>query len=453
MPSARCARHSPRASTGSRRDDLKLLVVGNGGREHALLWKLRQDAPAAELYITRGNGGTEGLATSLPLDPADSPALAGWARANSVALTIVGPDAPLADGMVDHFQREGLLIFGPTQKAASIEASKAFAKSLMKEAGVPTADFACFTDSPSAEKYIRERGAPIVVKASGLALGKGAVVCANVDEAVATAHAMLSDHSLGEAGSEVVIEEFMGGEELSLLVLTDGTHTLALAPAQDHKRIGEGDRGPNTGGMGAYAPVSIASPELMARVQKEILEPTLAALRAHKRIFTGVLYAGLMITDKGPRVVEFNARFGDPEAEVVLPLLESNLLEVMLAIARGESIKGMEPKHRSGAALTTVLAAAGYPGTPEKGKPIAVPDWVTTADDLLVFHAGTRREGDRVVTAGGRVLAVTALAPTLKQAADRSRAAANAIEFEGKQFRRDIGWRELRRQSKTPAEA
>jgi phosphoribosylamine--glycine ligase len=424
---------------------LKLLVIGNGGREHALLWKLRQDAPSAELFITRGNGGTDTLATHLPLDPGDSQALAGWALANDIALTIVGPDAPLAEGMVDHFQQAGLLIFGPTKAAALIESSKAFAKSLMKETGVPTADFACFTDAGEAERYIRERGAPIVVKASGLALGKGAVVCDTVDDAVATARGMLADHSFGEAGNEIVVEEFMSGEELSVLAITDGEHVIALAPSQDHKRIGEGDTGPNTGGMGAYAPVSIATPELLERVQSEILKPTLAALRAHKREFRGVLYAGLMITDRGPRVVEFNARFGDPEAEVVLPLLESNLLDVLLTVARGESLEGIELKNKTSAALTTVLAAGGYPGTPLKGQAITIPDWVSAAEDLIVFHAGTRRDGDRVVTSGGRVLEVTAVAPTLLQAAERSRAAAEAIDFEGKQYRRDIGWREIAR--------
>ncbi len=424
---------------------MKVLVVGNGGREHALLWKLRRDEPSAELFITRGNGGTHALATALPLDAGDAPALASWARANGIELTIVGPEAPLAEGIVDVFTREGLAIFGPTKDATAIEASKAFAKSLMKEAGVPTAAFESFTEADLAERYIRERGAPIVVKASGLAAGKGAVVCETVADAVATARGMLTDQSLGAAGQEIVVEEFMSGEELSVLALTDGEHTLPLVPAQDHKRIGEGETGPNTGGMGAYAPVSIAQPELLRRVERDILLPTLAALRERKRTFRGLLYAGLMVTETGPRVIEFNARFGDPETEVVLPLLDANLAELLLAIARGDSIKDVTIGRHPGAALTTVLAAAGYPGTPEKGKPIAVPSWVEHADDIVVFHAGTRRSGDRVVTAGGRVLAVTALAPTLQQAAERSRAAAGAIEFEGKQYRRDIGWRELAR--------
>jgi phosphoribosylamine--glycine ligase len=390
---------------------LKLLVVGNGGREHALLWKLRQDAPAAELFVTRGNGGTTPLATALPLDPTDGVALAGWARANDVTLTVVGPEGPLADGMVDQFQREGLAIFGPTKAAAVIESSKAFAKALLKEAGVPTADFACFTEEHAAERFIRERGAPIVVKASGLAAGKGAVVCDTVDQAIATARAMLSEHTFGEAGNEIVIEEFMQGEELSVHVMADGENVIALAPAQDHKRIGEGDTGPNTGGMGAYAPVSIATPALFEQVRTRILLPTLAAMRAHKREFRGVLYAGLMITEGGPKVVEFNARFGDPETEVILPLLESSLLDVMLAVARGDSIKNTELRSSNNAALTTVLAAQGYPGTPLKGQPITIPDSVASANDLLVFHAGTKVEGDRIVTSGGRVLAVTAIAP------------------------------------------
>ncbi|HSL71431.1 MAG TPA: phosphoribosylamine--glycine ligase [Longimicrobiales bacterium] len=424
---------------------MRILVVGNGGREHALLWKLRQDAPDADLFVTRGSGGTAPLAAPIPLDPTDSGALAAWAAARNIDLTIIGPEAPLAEGIVDHFVSQGLVIFGPTRAATAIESSKSFAKALMQEANVPTASFAAFTDAEPAERYLREHGAPIVVKASGLAAGKGAVVCSTVEGAIETAHAMLQGNRFGEAGREVVIEEFMEGEELSVLALTDGEYALPLVPAQDHKRIGEGDTGPNTGGMGAYAPVSLATPELLERVQREILLPTLAALRARNRRFRGVLYAGLMLTPAGPKVVEFNARFGDPETEVVLPLLESSLLEPMLAIARGESIKDVRLATRPGAALTTVLAAAGYPGTPEKGKPVMVPAWVANAADVLVFHAGTRLENEAVVTSGGRVLAVTGLGATLADAAARSLAAADAIEFEGKHYRRDIGWRELKR--------
>ncbi len=429
---------------------MRILVVGNGGREHALLWKLKQDDPGAELFVTRGNGGTGTLATSIPLDPGDSPALAGWVQARSIDLTVVGPEAPLAEGMVDHFTRAGIPIFGPTRAAAAIESSKAFAKSLMKEAGVPTAAFQSFTDVVAAERYIQERGAPIVVKASGLAAGKGAVVCQSVDEALAAVRQMMSG-GFGEAGREVVIEEFMEGEELSVLALSDGERALPLVPAQDHKRIGEGDTGPNTGGMGAYAPVSVSTPELLARVEKEILRPTLAALRAQKRPFRGLLYAGLMLTKTGPKVVEFNARFGDPEAEVVLPMLRSSLLRPLLAVARGDSLEGVTLETQPGAALTTVLAAGGYPGTPEKGKTISIPSYVEHDANIIVFHAGTKVSDQTIVTSGGRVLAVTGLGSTLAEAAERSRAAAEAISFEGKQYRRDIGWRELARQAEQHA--
>ena len=424
---------------------MKILVVGNGGREHAILWKLRQDAPAAELFITRGNGGTGELATALPLDATDTNSIAGWAEAHGVDLTVVGPEAPLADGIADVFERRGLPLFGPKREATAIESSKAFAKDLMREAGVPTAAYETFRDPAKAEAYIRERGAPIVVKASGLAAGKGAVVCMDTEEAVEVAKEMLSGSALGDAGREIVVEEFMPGEELSVLALSDGEHAIPLIPAQDHKRIGEGDTGPNTGGMGAYAPVSIATPDVMRRVQSEILQPTLAAMKARNRPFRGVLYAGLMLTPDGPKVVEFNARFGDPETEVVLPLLASSLLEPMLAIARGESIRGHAFAWRDAAAVTTVLAARGYPGTPEKGQPVTIPDEIRRAEDILVFHAGTRIDDGRLVTSGGRVLAVTAVAPTFEGAAARSREAAEAIQFDGKQYRRDIGWRELKR--------
>src|SRR5690606_15719094 len=291
----------------------------------------------------------------------------------------------------------------------------------------------------------RERGAPIVVKASGLAAGKGAVVCDDVESALAAARAMLAEHAFGDAGREIVVEEKLEGEEASVFALTDGEHALLLLPSQDHKRLGEGDTGPNTGGMGAYAPASIVDAAMLQRIHDEIFAPTLAALREEGHPFRGLLYAGLMLTREGPKVVEFNARFGDPETQAVLPLLESSLLEPMLAIARGDSIAGTTLAWRRDAALTTVLAAAGYPGAYEKGKDIRIPAWVDEAEDVIIFHAGTRREDGRLVTSGGRVLAVTGIGPTLAEAAERSRAAAAAIEFEGKHYRRDIGWRELER--------
>ncbi len=432
---------------------MRVLVVGSGGREHALLWKIHRDDPTAELFVTRGNGGTGALATHLPLDPDDGPALGAWARQNGVDLAVVGPEAPLAAGLVDLFNREGIPAFGPSAAATAIEASKAYAKTLMQEAGVPTAAYRTFTESDAAEAYIRgeaaERGGSgggMVVKASGLAAGKGAVVCDDAEEAVAAVRDMLVHGTFGGAGAEVVVEERLHGEEVSVFVLTDGERGVSMIPAQDHKRIGVGDTGPNTGGMGAYAPVRGLPEGFMEEVDRRIVQPTLDALREDERPFRGLLYAGLMLTEEGPKVIEFNARFGDPETQALLPLLESSLLEPMLAIARGDSIEGLSPRWRAAASLTTVIASGGYPGTYEKGKPIRIPRAIEEADDVVVFHAGTRRDGEgRLVTSGGRVLAVTALAPTIAEAAQRSREAAAAIEFDGRYFRDDIGWREIER--------
>src|SRR5690606_26511077 len=312
--------------------------------------------------------------------PTDVAALAGWAESNAIDLTVVGPEAPLDAGIVDVFTRRGLAIFGPTRDAAAIESSKAYAKSLMARAGVPTAAYRSFTEIGAAEAYIREMGAPIVVKASGLAAGKGAVVCDSVESAIDAARAMLAGGEFGAAGSEIVVEEFMEGEELSVFALTDGENALTMLPAQDYKRVGEGDVGPNTGGMGAYAPVSRVDAALLERVHREILLPTLAALREDRRPFRGLLYAGLMITADGPKVVEFNARFGDPETEPLLPLLRPSLLEPMLGIARGDTIATSRLEWHDGYALTTVLASAGYPGAYEKGKPITIPRDVAEAD-------------------------------------------------------------------------
>jgi phosphoribosylamine---glycine ligase len=440
---------------------MKILVIGNGGREHALLWKLRQDAPDADLFVTRGNGGTAGLATPVPLDPGDAPALAVWAEQRRVDLTVVGPEGPLAEGIVDVFNRHGLHAFGPTRAAAAIEASKAFAKNLMRRAGVPTAGYETFDDLASAEHYIQSHPVPMVVKASGLAAGKGAVVCETHDDALAAARSMLGAGTFGAAGQRVVIEEFMHGEELSVFALTDGHDVLLLPTAQDHKRLGEGDTGPNTGGMGAYAPVSIVDDALLDRVRRRILLPTLAALREEKRPFRGLLYAGLMLTEEGPKVVEYNARFGDPETQAVLPLVASSLLEPLLAIARGERLpRGAALELRQACALTTVLAAGGYPGSFERGHALSIPETLgeatagaagDVAADTLVFHAGTRREADgRLVTSGGRVLAVTGVGATLAEAAERSRAGARAIVFRDRYFRSDIGWRELERHAGAP---
>jgi phosphoribosylamine--glycine ligase len=426
---------------------MRILIVGNGGRESALLWKLRRDAPDAELFVTLGNGGTAPLATAVPLAPEEIEPLAAWADEARIDLTVVGPEVPLAAGIADRFAAAGLPVFGPTRDAAEIESSKAFAKRLMREHGIPTAAYESFTDPGTAEAYVRRRGGPLVVKASGLAAGKGAIVCSTTDEALAAVRELMGG-SLGEAGREVVIEERMEGEEISVFALSDGERVVPLLPAQDHKRAGEGDSGPNTGGMGAYAPVSIATPGVMRRVMDEVLVPTVRAMREEGRPFQGLLYAGLMLTTDGPKVVEFNCRFGDPETQVVLPLLESSLLAPMLAIAGGS---GLGPwvesglSWRPGAAVTTVVAAEGYPGAYRKGMTVSVPPELEIDPDVLVFHAGTRPEDGRVVTSGGRVLAVTGLGPDVAAAAARSRAAAALVHFDGARFRRDIGWREIER--------
>lgn len=424
---------------------MRILMVGNGGREHTLLWKLKNDAPGAEFYATQPNGGMAQLAQGVEIAPGDIEALAGWAASRAIDLTVVGPEAPLAAGIADRFRAKGLPVFGPSAAAARIESSKAYSKELMRSAAVPTAEFRVFRHLAGAEDYIKAQGAPIVVKASGLAAGKGAIVCESVHEALQAARSMLEDLRFGEAGREVVVEECMRGEELSVFALTDGKNVLAMLPSQDHKRVGEGDTGPNTGGMGAYAPVSLVTPRLMEEVEQSILRPTLRAMEEEGSPFQGLLYAGLMLTESGPKVVEFNCRFGDPETQAVLPLLESPLVDLLAAIAEGETVEGARLRWRSGGAVTTVLASQGYPGSYEKGKKISMPPFLSEDPDLLVFHAGTRASGSDLVTSGGRVLAVTGLGDSLGDASRRSLMGADAIHFEGKYFRTDIGWREFAR--------
>jgi phosphoribosylamine---glycine ligase len=423
---------------------MRILIVGNGGREHAILWKLHRDVPEAEFFITRGNGGTGSLATAIPFDPTEMQSLAGWALEERVDLTVVGPDLPLALGIVDHFTARGLRVFGPSKAAAEIESSKAFAKRLMERRGIPTARFEVFAEADAATEFACRMGGPLVVKASGLAAGKGAVVCETTDEAIAAIKEIFGG-AFGAAGENVVVEEFMEGEELSVFALADGGSVLTLLAVQDHKRVGEGDTGPNTGGMGAYAPVSIATPDLLTRIEDDVLRPVVAALAEEGRPYKGVLYAGLMITPAGPKVVEFNARFGDPEAQVLLPLLQTSLYRLMTHVVDG-TLEAAEPiQWRSGAAVTTILASSGYPGAYQTGYPIEIPADLVECEDLLLFHAGTTEVDGRLVTSGGRVMAVTALAESFGAAAEQSRAAAERITFPGRFFRRDIGWREARR--------
>ncbi len=418
--------------------------MGNGGREHALLWKLHRDAPQAEFFVTRPNGGMAGQCRSVDVTPTDVDAVSQWAAAHEIDLTVVGPEAPLADGLVDRLEARGLAAFGPSADAARIESSKAYAKALMEGAGIPTAGHRSFTELESAKAWVRQHGAPIVVKASGLAAGKGAVVCLTEAEALDALDAMMAEGSFGAAGDEVVVEEYMDGEELSVFALTDGERFVLLEPSQDHKRVGEGDTGPNTGGMGAYAPVSLADDAVIGEAADQIIAPTLAALAADGSRFRGLLYAGLMKTPEGLKVVEFNCRFGDPQTQAVLPLMDEALLPLMERVARGERLENGHARSRRGAAVTTVVASGGYPGAYEKGKTIRIPADLET-EHTMVFHAGTRLDGDRLVTSGGRVLSVTALAPTFAEAADRSRQGAGRIGFEGAFHRGDIGWRERQR--------
>jgi len=424
---------------------VRILVVGGGGREHALCWALAHDAAGTTLFATPGNPGTAELATNLAIPATAVDDIVAAVHAHNVDLTVVGPEAPLAAGLADRLAAAGRSVFGPTEAAARLESSKAFAKEVMAAAGVPTAASRAFTDLTPALDHIATHPEPLVVKASGLAAGKGAVVCGTRDEAAAAARAMLAQGRLGEAGREIVVEHFLKGEELSVLALTDGERVAILPPAQDHKRLGEGDTGPNTGGMGAYAPVALTTPGLLDRVRRDVLEPTLAEMRRRGTPYRGVLYAGLMIaTDGAPSVVEFNCRFGDPEAEAVLPILPPGIAADLDAIARGAWRPRAAEVAPTGAAVTTVLAARGYPDRPEAGAEIVLPD--DLGEGILVFHAGTARdERGTLRVRGGRVLAVTALAPTVAAAAAAGRGACERIRFAGKTWRRDIGWRELAR--------
>jgi phosphoribosylamine--glycine ligase len=422
---------------------VRILVVGGGGREHAIVWALHRENPDATIYCAPGNPGTAALATNLPITATDLDRIADAADAYGADLTIVGPEVPLALGLADRLRAEGRAVFGPGRGAAQIEASKAFAKALMEKAGVPTAASRTFTDLGEALAHVSRHPEPLVVKASGLAAGKGAVVCASRGEAREALQAMLGDGRFGEAGKVVIIEEFMPGEELSVFAVTNGEELVLLPSAQDHKRLGEGDTGPNTGGMGAYSPVTIGTPALLDRVTREVFEPTLAQLARGGTPYNGVLYVGLMIgQDSAPRVVEFNCRFGDPETQVVLPLVKEGLTDCLYRVAQGEAPPRLTIG--KGHAVTTVLAAKGYPEHPEKGAAITIP--ATLPRGVTVFHAGTTSSDGTLRVSGGRVLNVTAVADTFPLAQAESREASAAIQFEGKVYRRDIGWREAVRQ-------
>jgi phosphoribosylamine--glycine ligase len=414
---------------------MKVLVVGSGGREHALLWKAAQSPLVERLYAAPGNAGMEALAERVPWN-GEVEVLADWALEAGIDLTLVGPEAPLVEGIADAFWERGLKIFGPTQKAAMIEGSKAFAKSLMERYGIPTARYRTFQDPLLALEYLEEVGVPIVIKDSGLAAGKGVTVAFDLH----TAKQAVANILNRAEGGEVVIEEYLEGEEATVLALTDGKTVLPLLPSQDHKRLLDGDQGPMTGGMGAVAPYPMDGATLR-RVEEEILWPLVRGLEAEGVVYRGVIYAGLMLTREGPKVLEFNARFGDPEAQAVLPLLQSDLVELALKVAEGR-LQGTRLSWQEGAAACVVLAAPGYPENPRKGIPLHLPE---PPEGVLVFHAGTRREGGRLVSAGGRVLNVVGLGKDLKEALERAYAFIPRVGFPGAVYRRDIGRKALAR--------
>ncbi|MBD1842895.1 phosphoribosylamine--glycine ligase [Cyanobacteria bacterium FACHB-63] len=421
---------------------MRILVVGNGGREHALTWKFLQSPQVQQVVCIPGNGGTASLQNcrNLPLSIDDFAGMARYALVNNIGMVVVGPELPLSLGITDFLRQQGLTVFGPTQAGAQIESSKAWAKALMQEAGIPTAKAEVFTDAESAKSYVRAQGAPIVIKADGLAAGKGVTVAESVEQAEDAIAACFSGQ-FGAAGSQVVIEECLMGQEVSILAVTDGLTIRPLLPAQDHKRIGEGDTGENTGGMGAYAPAPIATPELMNRIQQEILEPAIRVLRDRNIDYRGVLYAGLMITPEGdPKVIEFNCRFGDPETQAILPLLETPLEKLLFACAQQKLADFPEIEWKSGAATCVVIAAGGYPASHPKGLPVS---GIQAAEETgaAVFHAGTQLKQAQLITDGGRVFGVTAVGETFDQSIEAAYRAVDRIQFEGMYYRRDIGSR------------
>ena len=426
---------------------MKVLIIGNGGREHALTWKVAQSPLADKVYVAPGNAGTaqEAKAENVNISATDIPALVNFAKENAVDLTIVGPEAPLVLGVVDAFRAEGLKIFGPTKAAAQLEGSKAFTKDFLARHHIPTAEYRNFTEIEPALAYVREKGAPIVIKADGLAAGKGVIVAMTLAEAENAVKDMLAGNAFGEAGHRVVIEEFLDGEEASFIVMVDGKNVEPMATSQDHKRVGEGDTGLNTGGMGAYSPAPVVTQEIHQRIMQEVIYPTVNGMAAENNVYTGFLYAGLMIMPNGqPKVIEFNCRFGDPETQPIMMRLQSDLVELCLAACDG-NLEQKQSQWCEQVALGIVLAAEGYPDTPRKGDVIHGLDTATTADEK-VFYAGVAQQGNDIVTNGGRVLCVTALGDSVLAAQQKAAQLAERIHWNGRFYRRDIGWRAIKRE-------
>ncbi|MGH7894568.1 MAG: phosphoribosylamine--glycine ligase [Candidatus Binatia bacterium] len=421
---------------------MRVLVVGGGGREHALVWRLRRSSQVEAMFCAPGNAGIADLAECVPIAAGDLPALVRFAKERAIDLTVVGPELPLTLGIVDRFGDAGLRAFGPGAAGAQLEGSKVFTKELLERAGVPTAFFGAFGNEGDAVRYVQEVGAPVVVKADGLAAGKGVFICETPQRATDAIRQVMRDRIFGDAGARVVVEEFLGGEELSFMALTDGTTVLPLAPSQDHKRVGDGDQGPNTGGMGAYSPPPLATPALEAHVMADVIHPVVEGLARQGIRYRGVLYAGLMVKDGRAKVLEFNVRFGDPEAQVLLARLDADLADLMVRTCDGR-LAGTTITWDRRAAVCVVLAAEGYPGATLKGRPIRGLEQLDDWDRGIVFHAGTKRVGGQVVTDGGRVLGVTALGDTIRDAVDEAYRAIDRISWTGMHYRRDIGHRAL----------
>lgn len=416
---------------------MKILVIGGGGREHALVWKLKQSSGVDRMFCAPGNAGTAHVAENVAIPATDLSALVKFTKQNDIDLTVVGPDDPLAAGIVDLFTAEKLRVFGPTKSAARIESSKIFAKELMRAQKIPTAQASTFSDSDEAVRYCEQLQFPVVIKADGLALGKGVIVAPDAATARSTINSMMNEERFGEAGRRIVIEEFLRGSECSLHALVDGKNYRLLESARDHKRVFDGDKGPNTGGMGAFSPANNWNPDLQSRFEEEIMRPILRGLLKEGITFCGLLYPGLMITSEGARVLEFNCRFGDPETQAILPRMKSDLLPLLEATIDGK-IDNCTIEWEERAAATVVLASGGYPGKYETGRPVSGLEEATKLNDVQVFHAGTRSANGEIVTAGGRVLAVTALGSTIEAARARAYEAVSAIHFEGCHYRRDI---------------
>jgi phosphoribosylamine--glycine ligase len=421
---------------------MKVLVVGGGGREHALVWKLKQSPRVSKIFCAPGNAGIGQLAELVELKDTGISGLADFAEENRVDLTVVGPEAPLIAGLVDEFERRGLSVFGPSKAAAELEGSKAFAKAFMDKYSIPTAKYRVFEDALEAQEYVRAIGAPLVVKADGIAAGKGVIVASSEEEAIEAINKIMVERAFGQSGNKILIEEKLEGEEATLLAFSDGNTIVPMVSSQDHKAVYDGDKGPNTGGMGAYSPAPIVTSEVMQKAMDDILIPTIKGMKAEGRLYKGVLYAGLMIKDGQLKVLEFNVRFGDPETQVVLPRLKTDIVDIMEAVIKGR-LHEMELEWDDRLALCVVLASGGYPGSYEKGKPIVGLEELVDLEDITSFHSGTSEYNGKIVTSGGRVLGITALGNDVNEARQKAYHSINRLSFEGMHFRKDIGIKAL----------